>query len=88
MRSRRELREFIELPYRLHANAPRWVPPYRLERKAFLSPRVNPFFKHGEAQLLLAFRDGRLAGRISAHIDHAFNEDHGHRWGLCGFPDG
>ena len=87
MRSRRALREFIELPYRLHANAPRWVPPIRAERRVFLSPRFNAFFKHGEAQLFLALRDGRVAGRLSAHIDHAFNEYQGNRWGMFGFPD-
>jgi GNAT superfamily N-acetyltransferase len=87
VRSRRELSEFIELPYRLHANAPRWVPPLRLERRVFLNRRFNPFFKHGEAQLFLALHEGRTAGRISAHIDRAFNDYHDHRWGLFGFPE-
>jgi GNAT superfamily N-acetyltransferase len=81
---RRELGEFIELPYRLHAGTP-WIPPLRLERRAYLSPRLNPFFKHGEAQLFLARRDGRVVGRISAQIDRAFNAYHQNRWGLFGF---
>jgi GNAT superfamily N-acetyltransferase len=83
--SRRDLSEFIELPFRLHANAEQWVPPLRLERRLFLSPRFNAFFKHGDAQLFLARRDGQVVGRVSAHIDHAFNEFHGNAWGMFGF---
>jgi GNAT superfamily N-acetyltransferase len=79
------MREFVELPYRLHSTSPVWVPPLRLERYLFLSRRANPFFTHGDAQLLLARRDGRVVGRMSAHYDDAFNAHHGNRWGMFGF---
>jgi hypothetical protein len=82
--SGRELREFVSLPYRLHVGTP-WIPPLRLERYAYLSRRLNPFFKHGDAQLFLARREGRVVGRISAQIDRSFNEFQGNRWGLFGF---
>jgi GNAT superfamily N-acetyltransferase len=78
------LREFVALPYRLHAGT-RWIPPLKLERYAFLSRRLNPYFKHGEAEYFLARREGRVVGRISAQIDHAFNEFHASRWGMFGF---
>ena len=58
--SRSDLREFIELPYRLHSNAENWIPPLRIERRAFLNPRLNAYFKHGEAQLFLARSEGRV----------------------------
>jgi GNAT superfamily N-acetyltransferase len=61
------------------------VPPLKLERRAFLSKRLNAFFKKGEAELFLARRGGRVVGRISAHVDHAFNEYHGNAWGMFGF---
>ena len=64
---------------------PAWVPPLRLERRLFLNRRFNAFFTHGEAQLFLARRDGRVVGRISAQFDHAFNAYHGNRWGMFGF---
>jgi GNAT superfamily N-acetyltransferase len=83
--SRRDLREFLRLPFRLHANAPQWVPPVLVERRAYLSRRLNPFFKHGDAQLFVARRDGRVVGRVSAQIDHAYNDFHGDRWGWFGF---
>jgi GNAT superfamily N-acetyltransferase len=83
--SRADLRDFIELPYRLHSNAGAWIPPLRLERRLFLTPRFNAFFRHGEARLYLAHRDGRVAGRVSAQIDTAFNEFHDNAWGMFGF---
>jgi GNAT superfamily N-acetyltransferase len=81
---RADLREFIDLPFRLHKGT-RWIPPLKLERHAFLSRKLNPFFKHGEAQYFLARRDGRVVGRISAQVDHNFNRFHSSRWGIFGF---
>jgi GNAT superfamily N-acetyltransferase len=83
-RGARSLKRFVDLPYRLHSGTP-WVPPLKLERHAFLSRGLNPYFKHGEAEYFLAWRDGRVVGRVSAQIDHAFNEYHQSRWGMFGF---
>ena len=85
VRSRRDRRAFIELPFRLHANAEQWVPPLRIERRLFLSPRFNKWFNHAEAELFLARRDGRVVGRISAQIDRNFNDYQGNDWGMFGF---
>jgi GNAT superfamily N-acetyltransferase len=85
VRSRADRREFVELPFRLHATGTPWVPPLRIERRLFLGPRTGHFFKHGEAELFLARRDGRVAGRISGHIDLDFNAYHGNAWGMFGF---
>src|SRR4051794_23084062 len=84
VRGGRALKRFVDLPYRLHAGTP-WVPPLKLERLAFLSRKLNPYFKHGEAEYFLAWRDGRVVGRASAQVDHAFNEFHQSRWGMFGF---
>jgi GNAT superfamily N-acetyltransferase len=84
VRTRRQLKQFVDLPYRLHAGTP-WVPPLKLERRAFLSRRLNPYFKHGEAEYFLALRGDRVVGRVSAQIDRAFNEFHRNRWGMFGF---
>jgi GNAT superfamily N-acetyltransferase len=84
VRGGRPLKRFVDLPYRLHSGTP-WVPPLKLERHAFLSRGLNPYFKHGEAEYFLAWRDGRVVGRVSAQIDHAFNEYHQNRWGMFGF---
>jgi hypothetical protein len=85
VRSRRDKREFVELPYRLHSTSQVWIPPLRLERRLFLNRRLNAFFSHGDAELFLARRGGRVVGRLSAQYDDAFNAHHGNRWGMFGF---
>ncbi len=82
---RRDLRAFVDLPFRVHANHPLWVPPLKLERRLFLSRRMNAFFTHGEAEYFLARRDGRVVGRISAHVNDAFNDYQHKNWGWFGW---
>jgi GNAT superfamily N-acetyltransferase len=81
----RDLKAFIDVPFRLHASQPLWVPPLRLERRIFLNRKMNAFFSHGEAEYFLARRDGRVVGRISAQINSAFNDYQDKRWGWFGF---
>jgi len=81
----RDLKAFIDLPFALHANHPLWVPPLKLERRIFLSRRMNAFFSHGEAEYFLARRGGRVVGRISAQVNDAFNDHQGKNWGWFGF---
>jgi GNAT superfamily N-acetyltransferase len=83
--SKGDRKQFLDLPYRLYATEPRWVPPLRIERKEHIDPAKNPFFEHAEVQFFLALRDGRVVGRISAHVDHNLNEFQDNRWGLFGF---
>ncbi|ETI64057.1 hypothetical protein C100_09380 [Sphingobium sp. C100] len=65
-----DMQAFIDLPWRLYANDPNWVPPLKAEVKELLTPGKNPFFGHAEAQYFLARRGGKVVGRVSAHIDH------------------
>jgi hypothetical protein len=60
---------FVDLPFRLYANDPQWVPPLKDEVYGLITPGKNPWFEHGEAELFLAERGGQIVGRISAHID-------------------
>ena len=46
---------------------------------------MNAFFSHGEAEYFLARRDGRVVGRITAQVNHAFNEYQKKNWGWFGF---
>jgi GNAT superfamily N-acetyltransferase len=85
VKTRRDRRAFVELPFALYGTDTPWIPPLKLERRLYLQPRFNAFFEHGEAELFLAERDGRVVGRISAHVDEAYNTHHGARWGWFGF---
>lgn len=83
--SRADRRAFVDLPYRIYRDDPAWVPPLRMEEKAALDERRNPFFEHGEAQYFLAERDGRVVGRISAHVNHLHNRRYEDRVGFFGW---
>jgi GNAT superfamily N-acetyltransferase len=83
--SKQELGAFIKLPWRLYRNEPNWVPPLLFDRKRFFDRERNPFFRHAEVEFFLAWRDGMPVGRITAHIDHHFNEFQQHDWGMFGF---
>jgi GNAT superfamily N-acetyltransferase len=67
--SKRDRKAFVDLPFRLYANDPNWVPPLKGEALGLITPEKNGWFSHAKAQLFLAERDGRAVGRISAHID-------------------
>ena len=60
---------FIALPYRLYRDDPHWVPPLKGEVAGQIDPKKNGWFSHAEAQLYIAERDGRVVGRVSAHLD-------------------
>ena len=64
-----DLKAFVDLAYRLNRGDPAWVPPLKGEARDLLTPGRNPWFDHGRARLFLARRDGRVVGRISAHVD-------------------
>lgn len=84
VRSRAERWAFIDLPYALHAGEPEFIPPLRMERRDFLDPAKHPWFEHGSAALFLAWKDGRIAGRIAAVDDPRFNAFHGTNEGHFG----
>lgn len=68
--SKADRKAFVDLPWRLYANDPNWVPPLKEEVYALITPGKNPFFGHAEAQYFLARSGGQAVGRISAHLDH------------------
>ena len=67
--TKKDRKIFIDLPFRLYADDPHWVPPLKSEALGLITPEKNGWFSHAKAQLFLAEEDGRVVGRISAHID-------------------
>ena len=70
VKTKADRKAFVDLPFRVYADDPNWVPPLKNEVHELITPGKNPWFEHGEAQLFLAEAGGRVTGRISAHIDH------------------
>jgi ribosomal protein S18 acetylase RimI-like enzyme len=82
--SRRERDAFIKFQWQIYANDPAWVPPLIIERKKFLDRKQHPFYRHGDAALFLARKNGRIVGRIMASDDPNYNSLHGTNVGCFG----
>ena len=76
--------QFLDLPYHLHHDDPRFVPPLRRDQKTLFDRSRHPFFQHADAGFFLARRDGRPVGRIEAVVNHAHNRFHDDRVGFFG----
>ena len=78
VRSRRDLRAFVRLPFRLYRDDPLWIPPLISHEMDQFTPRKNPSFDRCRATLFLAWRGERSlpVGRIAAIVSEAYIE----RW--------
>jgi hypothetical protein len=80
-----ELKDFIDLPWRIYAKYANWVPPLKNEVRRMLDPRKHPFWEFSERILFLARRGSETVGRIAGIIDRHSNQCHGEKMGTWGF---
>jgi hypothetical protein len=78
-----QLRPFLDVPHRIYATDPHWVPPLDFEQRQRFSPK-NHFFRHARWQGWVARRNGQLAGRITAQVDDLHLQQHGDDMGYFG----
>jgi hypothetical protein len=81
-----DLRPFLDVVDRIYRDDPMYVRPLDLELKDRLSKK-NPFFGHADGTCFVAFRNGRVAGRITAQIDRSHLDRHKDEAGFFGFLD-
>ncbi len=81
-----DLRKFVDLPWRLYAGDPCWVPPLKKQVFGYLDLK-HPFYANGaaEREVFVAWRGTRVVGRIAAIANHAYNTYHKDRAGFFGF---
>ena len=80
-----ELKDFIDLPWRIYAEYPNWVPPLKKEVRRLLDPRRHPFWEFSERVLFLARRGSETVGRIAGIMDRRYNQLHNEKMGIWGF---
>ena len=73
----RGLKDFINFPFDLYAGNPYWVPALRSDDLNTFRRDKNPAFEFCEAKYWLAYKDGKIAGRIAGII----NKRHIEKWG-------
>lgn len=67
--TRKELRDFIYLPEKIHKNEPGWLPPIYMDEWKLFDRKKNRSFGYADALLLVAYRDRRAVGRIMGIIN-------------------
>ena len=83
--NKNDLLKFIKFQWEVYKNDPHWVPPLIMDRKNILNKKTNPFFEHAEADYFLAYKNGKLSGRIAAIKNDLHNETHNDKIGFFGF---
>ena len=90
VKTKKELRRFVKFNLELYKNSPYHVPTLIDEEIMTLSKDKNPAFEVCEAVFFLAFKEGKIAGRIAGIIVPASNriwKQNNARFGFVDFID-
>ena len=72
--TRRELKQFVQFYYDLYRDSSQAVPYLFFDEMATLRRDKNPSFECCEADYFMAYKDGKMAGRVAAIINRRANE--------------
>ena len=87
VRNRRELRKFVLFPEKLYKNNPYYVPPLVFDQMDTLDQEKGAAQEFCDSELYLAYKDGELAGRVAAIVNHKANEQWNHKEVRFGWYD-
>ena len=76
IKCRKELDDFIRLPYYIYKDCEQYVPDLESDIREQLDPKRNPAFEFSDVQPFVAYREGKAVGRIVGIINRKANE----RW--------
>ncbi|MDR1896753.1 MAG: hypothetical protein LBR10_08185 [Prevotellaceae bacterium] len=85
-----DLKKFVKFPFKLYKNSPYWVPPLIFDEMQTLRKDKNPSFEYCEARYWLAYKAGKIVGRVAAILNPRVNEKWGYkhlRFGWIDFID-
>jgi GNAT superfamily N-acetyltransferase len=87
VKSKSELRKFIEFNINLYEGNPYHVPGLVVDEKMTLSEKKNPAFDFCESVYYLAYKDEKIVGRIAGIINHKANETWNQKYARFSFID-
>jgi GNAT superfamily N-acetyltransferase len=82
-----DLKKFVSFQYELYRNNTFWVPPLRSDELVSLRKDKNPAFDFCEAKYWLAYKDGKIVGRIAGIINKHYNQKWNEKAGRFGWFD-
>ena len=74
VKSRRELKAFVDFPNKLYKDNPNYVPGFFSDDIDDWDKDKNPAFEYCETKCFLAYEKGKIVGRIGAILSHKSNE--------------
>ena len=85
VRTFRERRAFLHLPWKIYKNDPYWIPPLRMNQREMVNYKHHPFYDDNEIQTFLATINGEPVGRIAALTNHEHVKRYNEQRGFIGF---
>ena len=67
--TKKELKDFIKFSFDLYKNNPNWIPPIINDELEGFDKEKNPVFKNADAKFYLAYKDGKIVGKVAAIIN-------------------
>ena len=87
VKSRKELKQYVKFGIDLYKGNPYHVPSLIEEEMMTLDPQKNPAFEVCEAVSYLAYKEGKIVGRITGMINRPSNETWKQKRARFGFVD-
>ena len=85
VKSRKDMRDFLALPEKIHAGRATWVHPIYADERKYFNPRKNRSFSYCDTLLLLAFEGNELRGRAMGIINRRYNQGRNERTARFGY---
>lgn len=64
-----DVKKFVNFQFDLNKDEKMWVPPLKMDEIKTLTPEKNPAFEFCDAKFWLAYKNGKIAGRIGVIIN-------------------
>lgn len=74
VRTKKEISTFVRFPLSLYKNHPYYVPALVFDDMATFNSKKNPAYDFCESIRFLAYKDGKIVGRVAGLINHNANE--------------
>ena len=85
VKTARQRKQFLELPWAIYKGDPNWIPPLRLDQKENVNYTHNPFYDRNQIQTFLAYRGNEVVGRIGAILNQGHINRYDDDRGFFGF---
>ena len=87
VKTRRELRRFVNFPEKLYHDNPYYIPPLVFDQMDTLDQEKGAAQEFCDSELYMAFKDGEMVGRVAAIVNHKANEQWNHKEVRFGWYD-